>query len=75
VGVNVKLTQTDGALIEYGKAVERFTGSGEWEYFVTVSVPLGKTICISVEAFDHPGNRAVASSNLIVGESHADRLA
>ena len=70
VEVNVKLTKIDGALIEYGKAVEQYAGSGHWEYVATVPVPLGTDILISAEAFDRPRNRAVASANPIVGESH-----
>lgn len=70
VDVNLKQTQTDGALIESGKAVERFPGSGEWEYVATVPVPLGKAICISAEGFDRPGHRAAVSANLILEESH-----
>jgi len=70
VAVNVKLTKADGALIEYGKAVEQYEGSEYWQYMATVPVPLGTDILISVEAFDRPGNRATVSVNPIVGESH-----
>src|SRR5690349_11496290 len=70
VEVNVKLTKADGSLIEYGKAVELYAGSGYWEYIATVAVPLGAHIFISAEAFDRPGNRATASADPIVGESH-----
>jgi hypothetical protein len=75
IRVRVELTQPDGALVEAGDAVERFTGSGMWEYIATVAVPLGRTLHISAEAFDRPGNRAVVSASFIVGESHAERLA
>jgi hypothetical protein len=70
VEVNVKLTRSDGELIEYGKAVELYDGSGDWEYVATVPVPLGTHIFISAEAFDRPGNRATATVTPIVGESH-----
>jgi len=70
VKVNVKLTRIDGRLIEYGQASEQRAGSGNWEYVATVPVPLGTDIRISAQAFDRPGNRAVASVNPIVGESH-----
>jgi hypothetical protein len=70
VEVNVKLSKADGTLIEYGKAVEQYAGSGYWEYVATVPVPLGTDIFISAEAFDRPGNRATASANPVVGESH-----
>ena len=70
VEVHVKLTKEDGALIEYGKAFEQCEGSGYWEYVATVPVPLGTHIFISAEAFDRPGNRAMASADPLVGESH-----
>ena len=70
VEVNVKLTKSNGDLIEYGKAIEQFTGYGVWEYVATVPVPLGTDIFISAEAFDRPRNRAAAWANPIVGESH-----
>ena len=70
VKVNVKLTKSDGALIEHGQATELYAGSGYWEYVASVPVPLGTDIFISAEAFDRPGNRTAASANPIVGESH-----
>jgi hypothetical protein len=74
VELRMKLTKTDGSLIEHGKAVELFPGSGYWEYVATVSVPLGTDIFICAEAVDRPGNRAAASDSLIVGESQSYRL-
>ena len=70
VEVNIKLTKADGSLIEYGKAIELYAGSEYWEYVATATVPLGTHIFISVEAFDRPGNRATATADPIVGESH-----
>jgi hypothetical protein len=72
VEVNVELTMAEpnGSLIEDGKAVELYDGSGYWEYVATVPVPLGAHIFIYAEAFDRPRNRATASADPIVGESH-----
>ena len=69
VDVNVRLTRANGMPIENGKAVENGAGSGHWHYYATVAVPLGTDIFISADAFDRPGNRAVASVNPNVGES------
>jgi len=69
VEVNVKLTKTDGSLIEYGKATELYAGSGYWECVATVPVPLGTQILISAEAFDRPGNQAITTVNPIVGKT------
>ena len=70
VNVNVRLTRADGTPIEHGKAVENGAGSGHWHYRARVAVPLGTDIFISADAFDRPGNRAVASVNPNVGESY-----
>jgi hypothetical protein len=70
VDVNVRLTRADGTLIESGKALEERTGSGFWKYVATVPVPLGTTISILANAFDRPGQRAVACVEPVVGESY-----
>ena len=67
VTVNVELTRNDGTLIERGQAVEAGMGTGYWMYTATVPVATGTDIFIEVEAFDRPGNRAVASANPTVG--------
>jgi hypothetical protein len=70
VTVDVTLTTIDGTTIEKGPAVEQWAGSGQWEYVAAVPVAPGTQVFLVAEAYDRPGHRAVASNNMIVGESH-----
>jgi hypothetical protein len=70
VTVDVTLTNIDGTTIEKGQAVELWANSGQWEYVATVPVAPGTQIFVVAEAYDRPGHRAVASEDVIVGESH-----
>ena len=67
VRVEVRLTETDGSLIEQGQAIEMSAGSGDWAYIATTLISTGANIRIEVEAYDRPGHRTVLSANATVG--------
>ena len=66
--LDVEITSNQGALIEAGKAVETFTGSGIWTYTATVPVALGADIFIEVVGVDHAGNRVKLTESPRVGQ-------
>jgi len=70
VTVDVTLTNMDGMAIEKGQAVELWATSGQWKYVATVPVAPGTQVFVVAEAYDRPGHRAVASDQVIIGESH-----
>lgn len=60
-GVKVSLTNSEGASIESGEAVETPAGSGRWVYTATAAVPTGTTVRIAVTATDRPGGKGAAA--------------
>jgi hypothetical protein len=66
VAVRVSLTDTNGADIENGAAVETPPASGRWVYTVTTAVAAGTTVRLAVTASDRPGSIAEATEEKTV---------
>ena len=65
-GVNVSLTDGDGAAIESGAGLETAAGSGQWVYTATTAVATGTTVRIAVTASDRPGGVGTATEEKAV---------
>ena len=66
--VHVKISSSQGALIEHGDAVETGVGSGKWTYLATAPVTLGSDLSIEVTGVDHALNASKITESLQVGE-------
>lgn len=55
VGVQVRITDANGALVEEGQAVSQ--GGGSWIYTTTAQAPAGQAINVTATATDRPGNQ------------------
>lgn len=55
VGVQIRITDAGGALVEEGQAMS--AGDGTWVYTTTAQAPAGQAINVMATATDRPGNR------------------